>query len=90
MRAVYSISQSFSGVIEDPRVIGIIKESGGKMYMSEKRWELACDAFFASFCKLVECGAQNAVTVLKYVLLSSLLAESSVDYLSTQEARVFA
>jgi hypothetical protein len=42
--------------------------------MSEKRWNLACDAFYASFCRLVECGASNAVTVLKYVLLASLLA----------------
>ncbi len=70
MRAVYSLSQNFVSVIEDPRVVGIIKESGGRMYMSEKRWDLALDAFFESFKSLVECGASNATQLLKYVVLA--------------------
>jgi COP9 signalosome complex subunit 2 len=57
MRAVYHLSENFTGVIDDPRVLAIIKESGAKMYMSEKRWELAMEAFFNAFCRAVECGS---------------------------------
>jgi len=38
MKRVYTLAQKFGSTIEDPRVIAIIKECGGKMYMSEKKW----------------------------------------------------
>ena len=41
MKEIFQTSKKFSTVIEDPRVVGIIKECGGKMYMSEKRWDAA-------------------------------------------------
>jgi hypothetical protein len=45
VRAVFSLSKHFTSVIQDPRVVGIIMESGGMMYMQEKRYDLALDAF---------------------------------------------
>ena len=30
--------KNFGTVIEDPKVMGLIKECGAKMYMSERRW----------------------------------------------------
>lgn len=60
MKEIFSIAQNFTSVIEDPRVIGIIKECGGKMYMSEKRWDMAVKEFFESFKSLVDCGSENA------------------------------
>jgi len=35
-RDVYKLSERFETVMDDPRVKGILKESGGKMYMSER------------------------------------------------------
>ena len=90
MRAIYSLSKEFTSTIEDPRVVGIIKESGGRMYMSEKRWDLALEDFFESFKSLVECGASNANELLKYVVLASILSNATVDYLGTREAKIFA
>ena len=49
MKQIYNLTQKFTAVIEDPRVVGIIKECGGKMYMSEKRWSKALEEFRASF-----------------------------------------
>ena len=49
MKQIYNLTQKFTAVIEDPRVVGIIKECGGKMYMSEKRWSAALEEFRASF-----------------------------------------
>ena len=82
MKDVFIMTEKFSSVIEDPRVVGIIKECGGKMYMSEKRWELAHQEFINSFTSLVDCGSSRASCVLKYVILASLLCNSDVDYLT--------
>ena len=60
MKKIYNLTQKFTAVIEDPRVVGIIKECGGKMYMSEKRWTAALEEFRASFQSLVESGNQRA------------------------------
>ena len=38
---VYPQTTKLIAVINDPRVMGIIKECGGKMYMTEKKWTLA-------------------------------------------------
>ena len=39
MKAIFRLSQNFASTIEDPRVIGIIMECGGKMFMAEKKWQ---------------------------------------------------
>lgn len=82
MKDAFMLSNDFTSTVEDPRVVGIIKECGGKMYMSEKRWELARQQFIASFESLVECGSGRAPTLLKYVILASMLCNSDVDYLT--------
>ena len=90
MKQSFNLTQKFGAVIEDPRVIGIIKECGGKMYMSEKRWDAALEEFRASFQCLVESGNEKARTLLKYVILASLLAQSKVDFLGMVEAKIYA
>ena len=64
-------------------------ESGGLMYMSQKQYDLALDAFFESFKSLVEYGAPNAKTMLIYVVLAQILANSEVDFLGTKEATIY-
>ena len=41
MNRVYPQTTKLNAVINDPRVMGIIKECGGKMFMAEKKWNLA-------------------------------------------------
>ena len=86
MKRVYTLAQKFSSTIEDPRVIGIIKECGGKMYMSEKKWERAFEEFQGSFFNYVECGSSKAKTLLKYVIWTAMLAKIEFDATSTQQA----
>ena len=38
MKQVFRLSQNFASTIEDPRVVGVIMECGGKMFMAEKKW----------------------------------------------------
>ena len=78
-----------STVINDPRVMGIIKESGGKMFLSEKNWEKALEELFEAFKSYQESGNPRAKPVLKYVVLVSILADSDINYCDTREAKVY-
>jgi COP9 signalosome complex subunit 2 len=89
MKAVYLETQKLSSVINDPRVTAIIRETGGKIYMSEKRWERALDEMFESFKSYQESGNPRARLVLKYVILASILADSEINYAQTREAKVY-
>ena len=60
MKEVFQLTEKFSSVIEDARVVGIIKECGGKMYMSERKWEEALNQFKASFESMVDSGHSRA------------------------------
>jgi len=53
------------------------------MYMAERKWDEAKNHFNDSFVCLVEVGNSRAKTLLKYVILASLLAQSEVDVMST-------
>lgn len=49
MKRIYPQTTALVAIINDPRVMGIIKECGGKMYMAEKKWEKALDELFECF-----------------------------------------
>ena len=89
MKAVYLESQKLNSVINDPRVTAIIKETGGKIYMGEKKWALALEEMFESFKNYQEIGNTRAKTVLKYVILASILSGSEINYATTREAKVY-
>lgn len=89
MKAVYPQTTSLNSVINDPKVVGIIKECGGKMYMSEKKWDKALEELFESFKSYQESGNEKAKTVLKYVILASILSGSQINYAGTREAKVY-
>jgi COP9 signalosome complex subunit 2 len=89
MKAVYNETLKLNAVINDPRVMAIIREAGGKIFMNEKKWAQALDELFESFKSYQESGNTRAKTVLKYVILASILADSKIDYSQTREAKVY-
>ena len=69
--------------------MGLIKECGAKMYMSERRWKLAVQSFQQSMVYLVESGSPQAKTMLKYLLLASMLAKSETSFMTQSEAKIY-
>lgn len=64
--------------IPHPRIMGVIRECGGKMHMSEGRfnrlsskilgeWEKAQEDFFEAFKSYDEAGSQQRIQCLKYI-----------------------
>jgi COP9 signalosome complex subunit 2 len=38
LKRIYPETNNLNAVINDPRIMGIIKENGGKMFLDEKNW----------------------------------------------------
>jgi COP9 signalosome complex subunit 2 len=89
MKRIYPQTMNLTAVINDPRVMGIIKECGGKMYMTEKKWDKALDELFECFKYYQESGNIRAKTMLVYVILASMLCNSKINHADTREAKVY-
>ena len=57
LQELYDASLSIRSAIPHPRVMGIIRESGGKMHMREKAWEKAHTDFFEAFKSFDDAGS---------------------------------
>lgn len=88
-KMIYSKTINLNAAVADPRILSVIKESGGKMYMSEKNWEEALAEFNDSFKHYQEIGHPRAKDVLKYVVLASILSGSSINPFDSREAKVY-
>eukprot|EP00747_Dinoflagellata_sp_TGD_P166974 gnl/TRDRNA2_/TRDRNA2_190604_c0_seq1.p1 gnl/TRDRNA2_/TRDRNA2_190604_c0~~gnl/TRDRNA2_/TRDRNA2_190604_c0_seq1.p1 ORF type:complete len:452 (-),score=110.42 gnl/TRDRNA2_/TRDRNA2_190604_c0_seq1:144-1499(-) len=90
MKEIYPKTINLTSAIADPRNIAVIRENGGKMYMSEKKWEAAYNEFFEAFKNYQETGnATRAKIMLKYVVLANMLALSSINPFDSREAKVY-
>ncbi|DAZ95791.1 TPA: hypothetical protein N0F65_009187 [Lagenidium giganteum] len=77
-----------SGVAH-PRIIGVIRECGGKMHMMQSEWDEARSAFFEGFKNYDEAGEPRRIQCLKYLVLANMLSESKVNVFDSQEAKPY-
>lgn len=89
MKEIYKRTESLTADINDPRFMGIIRESGAKLYMSERNWLKAFSEFFESFKCYQEIGNPRAKTILKYVVFANILCNSDINPFDSQEAKVY-
>jgi COP9 signalosome complex subunit 2 len=75
--------------VSDPRIMGIIREEGGKMHMSEGNWLDAYNEFYEAFRNYQESGNLRAKHCLKYVVLASILSLSDINPFAAREAKAF-
>lgn len=89
MREIYEKTKNISSAIADPRTMGIIKDTHGKMLMIEKDWENARLELFEAFKYYQEVGSSRAKSVLKYVVIVSVLSQSTLNPFDNVEAKVY-
>jgi len=90
MKDIYPKTINLTSAIADPRNVAVIRESGGQMYMSEKKWEAAYNEFFEAFKNYQEIGnSTRAKIMLKYVVLANMLALSDINPFDSREAKVY-
>jgi COP9 signalosome complex subunit 2 len=89
LKELYRKALAIKSAIPHPRIMGVIRECGGKMHMLERGWEEATTDFFEAFKSYDEAGAAARTRCLKYLVLANMLMESKVDPFDSQEARPY-
>jgi COP9 signalosome complex subunit 2 len=89
LKALYAAALGIRSAIPHPRIMGVIRECGGKMHMRARAWAAAATDFFEAFKSYDEAGAAARTRCLKYLVLASMLMESGVDPFDSQEARPY-
>lgn len=89
LKEIYNLSNSIRSAIPHPRIMGVIKECGGKMWMGERQWQRASEDFFESFRNYDEAGSPQRIQVLKYLVLANMLTGSEVNPFDSQETKPY-
>jgi COP9 signalosome complex subunit 2 len=89
LKSLYERALRIKSAIPHPRVIGLIRECGGKMHMAEHRWENAYTDFFEAFKSYDEAGNKRRIACLKYLVLANMLAKKEMDPFNAQEAKPY-
>ncbi len=89
MQSIYPKTVNNSAV-SDPRIMGIIREEGGKMQMAESNWMEAYNEFYEAFRNYQEAGNSRARDCLKYVVMASILSLSDINPFAAREVKAFA
>ena len=89
MKQIYPKTVNLNAAVADPRIMGIIREEGGKMQMAEGNWEEAYNELYEAFRNYQEAGNSRAKDCLKYVVLASMLSLSDINPFAAREAKVF-
>ncbi|KAJ3029851.1 UNVERIFIED_CONTAM: COP9 signalosome complex subunit 2 [Siphonaria sp. JEL0065] len=89
LKALYQQCLSVKSAIPHPRIMGVIRECGGKMHMSESEWEKAQTDFFEAFKNYDEAGSSQRITCLQYLVLANMLMESQINPFDSQETKPY-
>lgn len=89
LKLLYQRALKVKSAVPHPRIMGIIRECGGKMHMSEENWKEAQSDFFESFRNYDEAGSLQRIQVLKYLLLTTMLMRSTINPFDSQETKPY-
>ncbi|CAD7957511.1 unnamed protein product [Amoebophrya sp. A120] len=92
LKELYPKTIELTSAIADPRNLAVIREIGGRyLYMREKQWLQAYNEFFEAFQTYQALGnGSKAKLMLKFVILSNMLACSDINPFDSREAKVYA
>ncbi|KAI5814821.1 PCI domain-containing protein [Pyronema omphalodes] len=89
LKDLFKAAQRVRSAVPHPKIMGIIKECGGKMHMSQENWEEANSDFFESFRNYDEAGSLQRIQVLKYLVLAAMLMKTKINPFESQETKPY-
>ncbi|KAI9745300.1 MAG: hypothetical protein M1818_001580 [Claussenomyces sp. TS43310] len=89
LKRLYKRALKVRSAVPHPKIMGIIRECGGKMHMSEENWKDAQSDFFESFRNYDEAGSLQRIQVLKYLVLTTMLMKSDINPFESQETKPY-
>ncbi|KAB8356698.1 hypothetical protein FH972_024274 [Carpinus fangiana] len=89
LKALYQRALKVRSAIPHPNIMGVIREAGGKMHMSEENWKDAQTDFLESFRNYDEAGSMQRIQVLKYLVLTTMLTGSEINPFDSPETKAY-
>jgi len=89
LKELYHKALEIKSAIPHPRIMGVIRECGGKMHMREKEWEKAYNDFFEAFKNYDEAGSPNKIKCLKFLVMANMLMLSNINPFDSTEAKPY-
>lgn len=89
LKTLYERALTVKSAIPHPRIMGVIRECGGKMRMRQREYEAAQSDFFEAFKNYDEAGVGKRIACLKYLVLANMLAVSDIDPFDSPEAKPY-
>jgi len=89
LKSLYQKALQIKSAIPHPKIMGVIRECGGKMHMALREWEPARNDFFDAFKNYDEAGVGRRIQCLKYLILSNMLMNSDISPFDSQEAKPY-
>lgn len=89
LQELYRQSLNISTALTHPRIMGIIKECGGKVFFYLRNFERARLEFYDAFKSYDEAGSEYKNRSLKYFTLCSLVSENEVNPFESQETQTY-
>jgi len=89
LKSLYTKALQIKSAIPHPKIMGVIRECGGKMHMVQREFELARNDFFEAFKNYDEAGVQRRIQCLKYMVLGNMLMNSDINPFDSQEAKPY-
>lgn len=89
LKQLYEKALAIKSAIPHPRIMGVIRECGGKMHMGALNFDRAQHDFFEAFKNYDEAGNARRIQCLKYLVLANMLALSPIDPFDSPEAKPY-
>lgn len=89
LKQLYERALTVKSAIPHPRIMGIIRECGGKMHMNAHDFVRAHQDFFEAFRSYDEAGNARRIQCLKYLVLANMLDLSDIDPFDSPEAKPY-
>ena len=89
LKILYQRALRVRSAVPHPQILGVIREAGGKMHMSEENWKEAQSDFFESFRNYDEAGSLQRIQVLNYLVLCTMLMGSDINPFDTPETKAY-
>jgi COP9 signalosome complex subunit 2 len=89
LKQLYERALQVKSAIPHPRIMGVIRECGGKMHMGARDFERAHQDFFEAFKSYDEAGNARRIQCLKYLVLANMLDLSDIDPFDSPEAKPY-
>lgn len=89
LKDLYERSLRIRSAIPHPLIMSVIRECGGKMHLRSGEYDKAYSDFFEAFKNYDESGNPRRITCLKYLILTCMLMNSSINPFDSQEIKPY-